>query len=417
MNAEVHHATLRNGMRLLARRNTANPAFSLQISFAAGAVGDPRGKVGLANFARALLTKGTARHSAAWIAEKIDSLGLELGFSSGRHTLGLSARVLAENLLPALKLIREIIAEPQPPAEEFEKMRARIATAIRRRLDDPASVATETLAGMIYGTRHPYGRHSQGTLKSIEKISLDDILGFYEESIEPGAAIAVIVGDVEPDGAANLAGETVGRWKGGGEFALEPPKSVELPVEPQRRFIAMPEKTLNDVALGYQGIRRLDPDYHALQIGNTVLGRLSLGGRIGQRVRDREGMAYYAYTGFDAGVGAGPFVFRAGVAPQNVDRAVEIALEEMRSASVEGITAEEMEDAVLYLSGGVARQVETNAGMASTLLAQEIFGLGDDHYLRYESILRELTLDDVNAALAKHLHPDNYCLAVAGAEV
>ncbi|HUX06953.1 MAG TPA: pitrilysin family protein [Acidobacteriota bacterium] len=417
MSAEVHHITLRNGMRLLARRNTANPTVSLQLSFAAGAVDDPRGKVGLANFARALLTKGTARHNAAWIAERIDDLGLELGFSSGRHTLGLGARVLAENLRPALKLIREIIAEPQPPAEEFEKMRARIATAIRRRLDDPASVAGETLAGMIYGPRHPYGLHSQGTLKSIEKILLDDVLSFYEKSLEPGAAIAVVVGDVEPAEVEILAGESLGRWQGGGEFVLEPPKSVELPVEPQRRFVVMPEKTQNDVALGYQGIKRLDPDYHALQIGNTVLGRLSLGGRIGQRVRDREGMAYYAYTGFDAGVGAGPFVFRAGVAPQNVDRAVEIALEEMRSARGEGITAEEMEDAVLYLSGGVARQVETNAGMASTLLSQEIFDLGDDHYLRYESILRELTLGDVNAALSKHLHPDNYCLAVAGAEV
>jgi len=379
-------------------------------------VDDPRGKHGLASFARALLTKGTARRTAAQIAEKIDSLGLELGFSSGRHTLGLSARVLAENLRPALALIREVLAEPSPPADECERMRQRIATAIKRRLDDPASVAVDTLGEMIFGSRHPYSQTGQGTLKSVAAITLEDILEFYSERLKPGAATAVVVGDFDPDEIESIVAVTIGRWKGGGEFVLKEPKSVDLPDGPQRRDIALPEKTQTDVALGYQGIKRLDPAFHALQVGNTVLGRLSLGGRIGQRVRDREGMAYYAYTAFDAGVGAGPFMFRAGVAPANVDRAVELALEEMRCARDEGITAEEMEDAILYLSGGVARQVETNGGMAATLLHQETFGLGDDYYLRYESILRDLTLDDVNEVLAAHLHPDNYYLVVAGAE-
>jgi zinc protease len=414
MKADVLHATLRNGMRLLARRNPANPTVSIQLAFAAGAVNDPPSKSGLAGFAKSLLTKGTAKHDTAWIAEKIDSLGLEIGFASGRHTLGLSARVLVENLRPALALIREVIAEPQPPADELEKMRGRIVTAIRRRLDDPATVAGETLAAMIYGPRHPYGREPQGTLKSIAAVELEDIQAFYEAALAPGAAIVVIVGDIEPNEIEVLVAETLGRWRGGGEFKLEPPKDVSLPAEPRRKFVAMAEKTQSDVALGYQGIRRLDPDYHALQVGNTVLGRLSLGGRVGQRVRDREGMAYYAYTGFDAGIGAGPFVFRAGVAPQNVERAVEIALDEMRRARDKGITAKEIEDAVLYLGGGIARQVETNGGMASTLLSQEIFGLGDDYYLRYESILRALKRRDINDALARHLHPDNYCLAVAG---
>jgi predicted Zn-dependent peptidase len=86
----------------------------------------------------------------------------------------------------------------------------------------------------------------------------------------------------------------------------------------------------------------------------------------------------------------------------------------MRSARDEGITSEEMEDAVLFLGGSMARQVETNAGMAATLLNQEIFGLGDDYYLRFESILRDLSLDEVNSALAEHLRPDSYHLAVAG---
>ena len=414
---DIRHAALANGMKLVTRRNGANPTVSIQLSIAcAGSVSDPDGKVGLASFARSLLTKGTVKRSAAEVAEAIDSLGLELGFSTGRHTLAMSARVLAENLSPALELIREIVAEPAPTPDEYQRMRERIVTGLKRRLDDPAAVATDELMEMIYGAAHPYGRTARHKLDCIADISLEEIAGWHAAMLVPGAAVAVLVGDFDADGIDKLVADALGSWAGGGKFVLEPPEPVAQPSGTTRKFIGMPEKTQSDVALGYPCIARLDPAYHALQVGNTVLGRLSLGGRVGQRVRDREGMAYYAYTAFDAGVGAGPFMFRAGVSPENVDRAVELALEEMGKAAAEGITAEEMEDSVLYLSGGMARQVETNGGMASTLLNQEIFGLGDDYYLRFESILRDLTLEQVNAALAAHLHPEDYCLAIAGPE-
>ena len=414
--ATIKHIELRNGMKLLCRENRANPTVSIQLSVAAGSVDDPRDKIGLANFARALLTKGTIKHTPVQIAEKIDSLGLEIGFVSGRHTVGMAARVLAENLKPALKLIRELLAEPAPPSDEMERMRERIVTGIKQQMDDPASMAVNTLHEMIYGPDHPYGRTLKTRLKSIGKLNLDDVMSFYSEKLLPGAAIAVVVGDTDIEGIESLANETLGRWKGGGEFSLESPKSVSLPGEPSIKIIPMAEKPQADIALGFQGIRRLDPDYHALQVGNTVLGRLSLGGRIGQRVRDSEGMAYYAFSSFDAGIGAGPFMFRAGVNPAHASRAIELALEEIRRARDEGITAGEMDDAITFLAGAMARQVETNAGMGGTLLNQEVFGLGDDYYLRFESILREMTLDDVNRALASHLHPDNYCLAIAGQE-
>ncbi len=414
--SEVLHIELASGLKLLCKANRANPTVSFQISVAAGAAADPRGKAGLAGFARALLTKGTAKHDAAWIAEKIDSLGIELGFSTGNHTTSLSVRALAENLRPALRLVRELLAEPAPPADEMERMRERILAAIKLREDNPAAVAVDRLHEMIYGRNHPYGRTARGTRRSVARIGLDDITAFYRERLLPGAAVGAVVGDVDLDAVEDLAAATLGRWRGGGEFALKAPRTVAPPEKPVEKRIGMPEKTQSDIALGFQGIRRLDPDYYALQVGNSVLGRLSLGGRIGQWVRDTEGMAYYAFTTFDAGVGAGPFMFRAGVDPGNVARTVKLALNELRRTRDGGITADEMENAILFLGGGVARQVETNGGLAAALLSQEIFGLGDDHYLRYESILRSLTLDDVNRALANHLHPDNYHLAVAGPE-
>ena len=412
--AEVQHLELENGLRLLCKVNPASPTVSIKMSIAAGAAEDPRGKEGLSDFARALLSRGTRSHNPARIAERIDSLGLELGFAAGRHTITASARVLGENLKHTLSLLSEVLDEPEPPEDEVERMRQRILTAVRRQQDDPGFVATEKLGRLIYGRSHPYGWTSEEITKAVRKISRDEILEFYTGKLAAGAAIAVLVGGFDVGTVESLASSTLGCWRGGGSFALRAPNDVKLPPEPKCKRIKMPEKTQSDIALGFRGIKRLDPSYHPFLVGNTVLGRLSLGGRIGQRIRDREGLAYYSFTSFEAGVGAGPFVFRAGVNPAHVDRAVQAALEEMRKAREKGITAEELEDAVVFLAGGMARQVETNGGMAATLLTQEIFGLGDDYYLHFETFLRELTLEAVNETLAAHLHADNYCLAVAG---
>lgn len=411
---KVHHVRLDSGMKLLLMPNPSNPTVSIQLSIAGGSDTDPQGKGGLSNFARALLTKGTVKSSAAKIAERIDALGMEIGFGSGRHSVTMGARVLKDHVEPAFKLITEVLSLPAPPEDEAERMRQRIITAIKQQADEPAAVAMDNLRRMVYGKRHPYGRPTEGDIRAVKSIALSDILSFYEERLLPGAVVGAVVGDLDAEAIADLAARTIGRWKGGGEHALVAPKTVSLPAEPQERRIGMPGKTQSEIALGFQGIKRLDPDYHALSVGNISLGRLSLGGRVGRRIRDEEGMAYYAYTSFDSGVGAGPFVFRAGVNPANVDRAVELALEELGSAKSSGLTPEEVEEAVLFLGGSIARQVETNGGMASTLLMQEIFGLGDDYYLRLEPILEALTREQVNEALATHLHPDRYCLVVAG---
>ena len=405
---------LPNGMKLLCRRNAANPTASFSFRLSTGSILEPVEKTGLASLAGSLITKGTDNKGAQDIAEAIDSLGLDLGFSTGKHTSSMGGRVLAEVLPAALKLAAEILSGAKPGEEELERMRQRILTGIQLKLDDPAAVASDKMMELIYGADHPYGKPFATALKTLPHITLEDILSYYREHVLPGAAIGVVVGDIELGEIEKIVKTATVKWQGGGDFNLQPADFVPLPENPRKEEIQMPGKTQSDIALGFQGIRRSDPDYYALQVGNTVLGRLGLGGRVGQRVRDKEGMAYYAFTSFDAGIGAGPYMFRAGVNPANIKRAVELALEEMTKAKKDGISQEEMDDAVTFLSGGMARQVETNSGMAAVMINQEIYGLGDDYYVRFPEILKSLILEDVNNALARHLQPQHYCLATAG---
>src|SRR5215468_97219 len=138
----------------------------------------------------------------------------------------------------------------------------------------------------------------------------------------------------------------------------------------------MPEKPQSDIAYGFTSITRLDPAYCSYWMMNTILGQFGLGGRLAENIRERQGMAYYAFSAFDPSLGPGPLVIRAGVDPHNVERAIAAIDEEVRSLGADGPTDNELAETRLYLIGSIPRMLETNQSIALFLQTSEFFGLG-----------------------------------------
>ena len=147
---------------------------------------------------------------------------------------------------------------------------------------------------------------------------------------------------------------------------------------------------------------------------NNVLGQFGLGGRLADNIRERQGMAYYAYSALDPSVGEGPLVIRAGVDPLNVGRAIAAIDDEVRAMGADGPTADELAQSKQYLIGSIPRMLETNAGIASFLQTVEQFDLGLDYDRRLPERLQAVTLDEVRAASAEQLHPERAAVAIAG---
>jgi zinc protease len=168
------------------------------------------------------------------------------------------------------------------------------------------------------------------------------------------------------------------------------------------------------VAYGFIAVARNDPAYYAAWLMNNVLGQYSMGGRLGDSIRERQGMAYYVFSNLDANVVAGPFTVRAGVSPGNVDRAVSSIDEEVGNVARAGVTVKELRDSQQYLVGSMPRALETNAGIANFLQNAEFFGLGLDYDLRLPDLLRSVTLDEVHAAAKRILDPDRATIVIAG---
>jgi zinc protease len=406
-------SVLDNSAVVIAKRSPTTPAVTVHASFRAGTIHDPPRQAGLAHFVSRTIDRGTATRTADQIAEDLDSRGVSLSITANRHTLALVCTCLVDDLSPILFLIADIAMHATFPESEVETRRSEIVTLIRQDEDNPAVVASEALFADLYGEIHPYGRRPRGSVDTVETIDRAALLRFHSERFRPGALSLVMVGDFAAEQAVDAAVEAFGGWR------APPPGTLSLTLPSPRsrrlvRIIPMMNKAQADIAYGFTSITRSDPAYEACWLMNNILGQYSLGGRIGDRIRERQGMAYYVFSALDANVIPGPLTIRAGVSPANVERAVASIDEELTKLAEEGPTEAEVSESKQYLIGSMPRTLETNLGIATFLQTEEFFGLGLDFDLRVPGMLRAVTRDQVVDAARRTLVPARATVAVAG---
>ena len=404
---------LTNGATVIVQRTSFSPAVTFSVGFRAGGLHEPDGLTGLAWFTGRVIDRGTASRSAAAISEAFDDRGVALRVSTNRHVTTLSCTCLSEDFAEMLALVSDIARDPSFPSEEIEKRRAETITSIKQDQDTPGVRASETLQALLYGRSHPYGRPAKGTIETVERLSRADLVAHHADRFRPASQTVVVVGEVGTDEAIELVEHAFGNWRA--EPASEPPVPPvpDHPVRLERR-IELPEKPQSEIAYGFVSINRLDPTYCSHWVMNTVLGQFGLGGRLAENIRERQGMAYYAYSSFDPSLGPGPLVIRAGVDPANVERAIAAIDHEVGAFGREGATDQELSETRRFLIGSIPRMLENNAGIATFLQTVEFFGLGLDYDRRLPALIGAVTREDVDRAAATVLDPSRACVAVAG---
>jgi zinc protease len=387
------------------------PAVTINASCRAGVVDEPADRPGLAHFVAQTVDRGTAHWSAEALADALDSRGVALQVTTNRHVLTVSTTCLAEDFEDILAIVVDVVRRPSFPPEEVERRRAEILTAIGQDEDMPAVQALEGLLALLYGAAHPYGRRLKGTAADVRRLDRAALEAFHRAHVTPAGFSLVVVGDVEAGRALDAAARLLEDWRGP---APSDPVIPPPPPAARRRWVRpMPNKAQADIAYGFTTVRRTDPEYYAYWVLNTVLGQYGLGGRLGEVIRERQGMAYYVFSSLDAALVDGPLVIRAGVDGSDVERAIAAIDAEVAALGREGVTAEELADTKRYLTGSLPRLLETTAGIATFLQTAEFFALGPDYDARLPGLLEAVTRDAVHAAAAR-LSPDRAAIAVAG---
>ena len=408
----VRH-TLANGITIIVQETPATPSVSINATFPAGSLHDPENLPGLAYLTARVIDRGTIRKQADTIAEELDRRGVSLRIGTARHTMTFASTSLAEDFSDVLDLIVEVARSPVFPEVELAKRRAESITVLRQDQDNPSVRASEALSELLYGAGHPYGRPSKGTVASLERIDRDALVRFHANYIRPSVLTLVIVGDVRAEATIDRAREWLDDWTGSSERpAVVPPPAI--PGGRRVREIEMAGKSQTDIAYGFTTISRIDPRYHAYWMMNNILGQFGLGGRLAENIRERQGMAYYAFSTFNGTVGDTPLVVRAGVDPNNVQRALDAIDAEVRDLGQRGPTALEMDESRAYLIGSIPRLLETNESIASFLQDCDRFDLGLDYDRRLPELLEAVTIDQVAAAAGEVLNPERAAIAIAG---
>jgi len=404
---------LPNGASVLAKQATTTPAVTIDLAVRAGSICDPSDAPGAVHLLSRVIDRGTAARSADDVAEELDSRGISLSAQASRHLFSLVCTCLAEDFEAVLALLAEVLTAPTIPDAELATRKGEVVTAIRQDEDNPAVRAVEGLMALLYPAGHPYGRPSKGTIESAEAMTRERLLRLRAERFAPSELTAVVVGDVEASRAADVAARVFGGWRAPAPASI--PLAHAAPATRRRRLvIPMMNKSQADIAYGFTSIVRNDPAYDAFRLMNNALGQYAIGGRLGDSIRERQGMAYYVSSSFDASIVEGPLIIRAGVAPANVDRTVASIDEELVFFVRNALTEKELRESRQYLIGSLPRTLETNAGIAAFLQTVEFFGLGLDYDVRIPALLGAVTLDDVRAAARRVLDPGRATIVVAG---
>jgi zinc protease len=400
-------------MVLLVRENHTSPSVVVTGYLRVGAYDEKPEQAGLADFTAGVLTHGTENRTFEQMYSEVESVGASFGIGGGTHTTGFGARSLSEDLPLTLDVLADALRRPSFPPDEIEKVRGEILADLAERAHDTRRMANLAFHELAYPSGHPYSVSSIGYPETIAALQRGDLMAFYAGGYGAAGMVVVVVGAVETEDVLAQIGAVFGDWEGRTYQRESVPEAPRID-QVRSRTVVIRDKTQSDIVLGYPGPSRLEPDFLDARVCNTILGVFGLMGRLGEKVRDEQGLAYYSYSHLSGGSGPGPWRIVAGVNPADVDRALDSVRTEIRRICEEPVGAEELADSQAFLTGSMPLHLETNGGVASAILTMERYRLGLDYLQRYRDLIDNITPERVQAAAERWLDPDAYAAAIAG---
>ncbi len=413
--ANVTRTELANGVTVLVYEKTSTPSVVVAGTLRGGGIRETLETAGLASMTAEALMRGTANRTFEALHEEMEALGMDLDVDAGQHKAAFSGKALAEDLPTLIELLDDVLRNPTFPEEQIELLRGETLTELNYAYSESTRyMANRTFRETLYPQAHPYHRPSAGTPQTVAALTIEQMREFHSTFYGPTGLTIVVVGAVKADDAVNTVAEKLGTWQNDNQPAPIDVPGAEAPTETVRAHINMAHKSQADLVIGTVGPSRFSDDYHAANLANSVLGSFGMMGRVGDVVREQQGLAYYSYSALDAGYGPGPWRVIAGVDPRNVEKATNSILNEVRRLAEEPVSEEDLSNNQAYFTGHLPLQLETSRGIANTLLTMESYHLGLDYLTGYADRINALTRDDLMNAAQKYLNPGAMVIAVAG---
>lgn len=408
---KIEHWTAPSGASVYFVETHALPILDVQVDFAAGAAFDPPGKSGLAAMTRGLLDAGAGDLDEEKIAGRLVDLGVQLSGSTDHDRAGLTLRTLSAKPErdAALDLLRMLLARPNFPEAPLAREKTRTIADIQESDTRPDSIAARRFAAAIY-PGHPYGLSP--TADSIARIGRDDLVAFHRDHYGAKQAAISIIGDVSRAEAEALAAQL--------SDALPPglPTTV-LPVvtAPTQATVKIAHPAAQShIHVGLPALKRGDPDFYALQVGNYTLGGGGFVSRLMKEVREKRGYAYSVYSYFAPRQLEGPFEIGLQTKREQAGDALKVARDVLDGFLVQGPSAQELAAAKKNLVDGLALRIDSNAKLLGYLSVIGFYKLPLTYLDDFPGKIHAVTADDVRAAFRRHVKPENLVTVIVATD-
>jgi len=403
---------LANGLSVRVARTPAFPVVSLALVLPAGESAVEDGREGMAVLAGDALEGGTRRRSGTDFSRELEARGARLSVRTGWDATVVGATCMADRLEEVAALLAEVVREPAFPDDEVERARNQQLAQIRQRRKNPASLASIEAARFFYAKGEPYGRSILGSEASVGGLGAAELRDFEQARYRPGGAGLVVVGDVLPEGAHDLAARHFGSWEGDVARGA-PPEGTARSTEPEVHAVHRPGAVQSELRIGHPGAARSPPDYIPLRVANLVLGG-NFSSRLNLALREEHGFTYGVRSTFSFRRGPGPWWIRTGVANEVTAPAVAEALSVTEALRSDGATEDEVASARDYLAGVFPLQLESTGQLARRIAGLVIHDLPDDWYQHYRDRVRAVSREQVDHALRRHVRPSEAQIVVVG---
>jgi zinc protease len=393
---------LDNGAVLLVAERPGVPMVVMNMFIKTGSTADPIGKAGVASLTSELLLRGTQKYTADALAEALDFLGTSLSVSADYETTSVSLTTLTKNLDASFALLAEVLLRPTFPADEFERKRTETLGGLQSQEENPGWVSGKAFQEKLYAS-HPFGRLVEGQPSTLANIKQADITNFYQTYFRPNNTIIGMAGEISPTQAAQLIAQHLGGWQQGAVPQINWPAAPQ-PVAEQ--LLIDKQVSQANVILGHPGVSRLNPDFYAIRVMNYILGSSGFGSRLMERIREELALVYSIRSSFSARKHAGPFRVVLQTKNTTAKQAIDECIVILQQFMEKGVTQKELDAAKSYLINSYPLGLVSNRDFAGLLPALEFFELGLDYPQRYPKMIAAISLEQVQAAAKKYLHPD-----------
>ncbi len=410
----IQHWRTAGGAQVYFVENRDLPMLDVSVDFPAGAAFDTRAKSGLAALTQRLLKLGAGGLAEDEIARRMADAGAQLGgrFDSDRGGASLRTLTSAGELKPALDVFARVLQRPEFPAAVLEREKVRTIDAIRESDTKPETILSRNFYTLIYG-EHPYGLRGAGEPNTVAALTRDDLVDFYRRHYTVDRAVVAVMGNLSRGEAEALADQLTAGLPRAGAPAVIP--EVPSLARPEMRLIAHPA-TQSHLLVGAPGIRRDDPDYFPLLVGNYILGGGGFVSRITDEVRQKRGLAYSAYSYFSPLLQRGPFVIGLQTRKDQAGEALAVVRATLREFLANGPTADELSKAKQNLGGGFPLRIDSNRKILDYLGLIGFYQLPLTYLDDFVSLVEKVTLDDIRKAFARRVHVERLVTVIVGAD-